>query len=95
YRSEADASKSQRGGGITKKYLNDRGYRILEALDAVSERYSATPAQVSLAWLIARPSITAPIVSASDVAQWHDLAKAADLSLDDDAINTLTDASAY
>ncbi len=95
YRSEADASKSQRGEGITKKYLNDRGYRILEALDAVSERYNATPAQVSLAWLIARPSITAPIVSASDVAQWHDLAKAADLSLDDDAIDTLTDASAY
>lgn len=95
YRSEADASKSPRGGGITKKYLNDRGYKILNALDDVAEQYNATPAQVSLAWLIARPSITAPIVSASSVDQWHDLAKAADLSLDDEAIQTLTDASAY
>lgn len=95
YRSEADASKSPRGGGITKKYLNSRGHKILNALDDVAERYNATPAQVSLAWLIARPSITAPIVSASSVEQWHDLAKAAELSLDSNAIRALTDASAY
>jgi len=95
YRSEADASKSPRGGGIVKKYLNSRGFKILNALDEVAEQYNATPAQVSLAWLMARPSITAPIVSASSVDQWHDLAKAAELSLDADAIQVLTDASAY
>ncbi|PRY42894.1 aryl-alcohol dehydrogenase-like predicted oxidoreductase [Spirosoma oryzae] len=95
YRSEADASKSPRGGGITKKYLNSRGHQILNALDDVAERYSATPAQISLAWLMARPSITAPIVSASSVDQWHDLAKSAELSLDSNAIKALTDASAY
>ncbi len=95
YRSEADASKSPRGGGITKKYLNSRGHKILNALDDVAERYNATPAQISLAWLIARPSITAPIVSASSVDQWNDLAKAAELSLDAEAIRQLSDASAY
>ncbi len=95
YRSEADASKSPRGGGITKKYLNSRGHQILNALDDVAERYSATPAQISLAWLMARPSITAPIVSASSVDQWYDLAKSAELSLDSNAIKALTDASAY
>lgn len=95
YRSEADASKSPRGGGITKKYLNSRGHKILDALDELTERYNATPAQISLAWLMTRPSITAPIVSASSVAQWHDLAKAAELSLDTDAIRKLSDASAY
>ncbi len=60
YRSEADLSKSQRGGRV-KKYLNERGFRILKALDEVAAQHNSTPARVALAWLIARPSITAPI----------------------------------
>jgi aryl-alcohol dehydrogenase-like predicted oxidoreductase len=93
YRSEADFSKSQRGGNM-KKYLNDRGLRILKALDEVAERYNATPAEVSLAWLIARPSITAPIASATKIEQLQELAKAASLNLDQAAIEQLTQASA-
>ncbi|GGE94014.1 aldo/keto reductase [Hymenobacter cavernae] len=93
YRSEEDFQKSQRGGGM-KKYLNDRGFRILKALDEVAERYNATPAEVSLAWLIARPSITAPIASATKIEQLQDLAKAAELSLDQAAVDQLTQASA-
>jgi aryl-alcohol dehydrogenase-like predicted oxidoreductase len=93
YRSEDDFKKSQRGGGM-KKYLNDRGFRILKALDEVAQRYNATPAQVSLAWLIARPSITAPIASATKIEQLQDLAKAAELKLDSAAIDQLTQASA-
>lgn len=88
YRSEADFKKSQRGGGM-KAYLNDRGLKILAALDAVAQRHDATPAQVSLAWLAARPSITAPIASATSVAQVQDLAKAARLKLSADDLATL------
>src|SRR6478752_639681 len=60
YRSQNDLSKSARGQAV-KKYMNDRGFRILQALDQVAEKRQATPAQVALAWLMARPSITAPI----------------------------------
>lgn len=94
YRSEADFAKSQRGQGM-KKYLNDRGFRILKALDEVAEQYKATPAQVSLAWLIARPSVTAPIASATSVEQLHDIARAAELTLDQAAIEKLATASAW
>ena len=94
YRSEADLSKSPRGQTV-KKYLNDRGFRILHALDQVAERHNATPAQVALAWLMARPSITAPIASATSVEQLNDLAAATRLELDHAAIELLDQASAY
>jgi aryl-alcohol dehydrogenase-like predicted oxidoreductase len=93
YRSEADLGKSPRGGGM-KSRLNDRGLRILAALDAVSARLGATPAQVALGWLIARPSITAPIASATSMQQLDDLVAAARLELDADAVRQLDAASA-
>jgi len=93
YRSEADLSKSPRGGGI-KGYLNERGFRILAALDEVASEYRATPAQVALAWQIARPGLTAPIASATSLAQWTELAGAARLRLSAGAIKTLDAASA-
>ncbi len=92
YRSEADFKKSPRGGGM-KSRLNERGLRILAALDAVSARLQATPAQVALAWLIARPSITAPIASATSLEQLADLIAAAQLKLDAEAIKQLDAAS--
>lgn len=94
YRSEADLSKSPRGQAV-KKYLNDRGFRILQALDQVAEKHQATPAQVALAWLMARPSITAPIASATSVQQLNDLARATQLELDRASIELLNKASAY
>jgi aryl-alcohol dehydrogenase-like predicted oxidoreductase len=94
YRSENDLSKSARGHGI-KKYLNERGFRILQALDEVAKKHHATPAQVSLAWLIARPSITAPIASATTVEQLNDLVQATELKLDASAIEQLNQASAW
>ena len=84
--------KSPRGGGI-KKMLNARGLSILKALDDVSARMKANPAQVALAWLIARPSITAPIASATNLDQLKDLIAAVHLKLDADAIKTLDTAS--
>ena len=92
YRSEADLGKSPRGGGV-KKYLDDRGLRILSALDAVSERYNTIPATVALAWLIARPSVTAPIASATSLQQLEPLLQAAQLTLDTAAIDQLNKAS--
>ena len=93
YRSEADLGKSPRGGGV-KGYLNERGMRILAALDAVADALHATPAQVALAWQIDRPGLTAPIASATSVAQWNELAGAARLHLKAEAIETLNRASA-
>ena len=81
YRTEDDLKKSQRGGGIGKKYLNDRGRAILSALDSVADRHSVTPAQVALAWLMQAPGITAPIASSTSVAQVNELLKATELQL--------------
>jgi aryl-alcohol dehydrogenase-like predicted oxidoreductase len=94
YRSLADAARSQTRGGRVKTYLDARGLGILQALDAVAAAHSATPAQVALAWLIARESVTAPIVSATDLTQLGDILKAAALTLTGDDIKTLDQASA-
>jgi len=93
YRSSADFGKSQRGGGMAK-HLNPRGLRILAALDAVAARTKTTPTAVALAWLVARPGITAPIASATTVAQVDDLVAGARLTLDAAAIKDLDTASA-
>ena len=93
YRSEGDLSKSARGGGI-KKYLNERGFKILAALDEVSREYGANPTQVALAWLMGRAGVTAPIVSATSLEQLGDLVKSAELKLDSRAVGVLDLASA-
>ncbi len=94
YRSEADLAKSARGKD-NKKYLNERGFRILAALDQVARQYDANPTRVALAWLIARPCITAPIASATSLEQLTDLIEATKLELDQAAIDLLNQASAY
>jgi aryl-alcohol dehydrogenase-like predicted oxidoreductase len=93
YRSEADASKGARGP-LVKKYLDERGLRILQALDEVAREYKSTPAKVALGWLIARPSITAPIASATNLSQIEDLLAATKLQLNQAAIERLNVASA-
>lgn len=94
YRSEADAAKSPaRGAHVVRRYLNPRGKRILAALDDVACRHAASVAQVALAWLIARPGITAPIVSATSVAQLRELAAARTLLLSRADIAALDSAS--
>ncbi len=94
YRSEADLDKSRARGAGVKQYLNPRGLRVLDALDAVAARTGSRPATVALAWLMARPSITAPIASATSVAQLRDLTDAAALNLDAEALASLDAASA-
>jgi aryl-alcohol dehydrogenase-like predicted oxidoreductase len=93
YRAEADLAEKARGNAV-KKYLNERGLRILAALDAVAAKYDSTPARVALAWLIARPTITAPIASATSLDQLNDLIAATRLKLDHESIESLNRASA-
>ena len=94
YRSEADLTKSKRGERSAGKYLNDRGFRILKALDKVAHEADTTLARVSLAWLIAKPTVAAPIASATNLAQLEDLIAAPSVELSADAIAILDEASA-
>jgi aryl-alcohol dehydrogenase-like predicted oxidoreductase len=95
YRTEADLSKSVRGSSIGPKYLNDRGRRILAALDAVVARHAqATPAQVALAWIMAQPGLTAPIASSTTPEQITELLRATELQLSPDDLRELGEASA-
>ena len=93
YRSEADVAKSARRD-MVKKYLNERGLRILETLDRVAQQYDVTPATVALAWLINRPGITAPIASATNLDQLSELIEATKLKLNPSSIDLLNQASA-
>ncbi|ANN66300.1 aldo/keto reductase [Bordetella bronchialis] len=95
YRTAADAGKSVRGKKIVETYLNERGQRILAALDQGAEATGATPAQVALAWTMAQPGITAPIASATSLAQLDDLVKAAYLQLPPEIMRSLDEASAW
>jgi aryl-alcohol dehydrogenase-like predicted oxidoreductase len=93
YRSEADLAKSPRGRGV-KRYLDERGLRILGALDEVSAGHGALPAQVALAWVMAQPGLTGPIASATSVAQLDELMGSARLTLTADDLAKLDKASA-
>jgi aryl-alcohol dehydrogenase-like predicted oxidoreductase len=93
YRSAADLAKSPRGAAV-KKYLDERGMRILDALDRIARVKQATPAQLALAWLMARPGITAPIASATSVAQLEELMGSVRITMDPESIEVLDRASA-
>jgi aryl-alcohol dehydrogenase-like predicted oxidoreductase len=89
YRNEADFEGKARGGGV-KKYLDERGRRVLGALDLVAKEYGATPARVALAWLMTRPGVVAPIASATSIDHVKDLVAATELRLAQDAVEVLT-----
>jgi aryl-alcohol dehydrogenase-like predicted oxidoreductase len=93
YRSEGDLGKSARGGGV-KAYLNERGERILAALDQVSAGRGVRQAEVALAWLIGKAGVTAPIASATSIAQIESLIRAASLTLSEDEMSALDQAGA-
>ena len=91
YRSQADLGKSPRGKGIAK-YLDDKGLRILAALDQVAEKTGAAHAEIALAWVNAQAGVAAPIASATSVAQLESLARGARLSLGEADLALLTKA---
>ncbi|MGE3146401.1 MAG: aldo/keto reductase [Pseudorhodoplanes sp.] len=94
YRSRGDLGKSAARSSRVEKYLDPRGLRILGALDTVAARHGATPAQIALAWLLARPSVTAPIVSATSLPQLAEILKAPGIRLGGDDMAALNAASA-
>ncbi len=92
YRSAADMEGRARGPRV-EKYLNDYGFGVVAALDDVAKRYNAKPVQIAMAWLIARPSVTAPIASATNADQLSELLKSAEIVLDAAAIQQIDVAS--
>jgi aryl-alcohol dehydrogenase-like predicted oxidoreductase len=93
YRSKSDLKASARGSAV-EKYLNERGSRILDALDTVAQAHGAKPAEVALAWLIAREGVTAPIASATSIEQVDSLVRATQLELSAHETDALSAASA-
>ncbi|HKW76432.1 MAG TPA: aldo/keto reductase [Terriglobales bacterium] len=94
YRTQAETASRPRAK-MLKKYFDQRGLNILSALEQVAQRLKATQAQVALAWLMARPSITAPIASATSPEQLRELLLSTELHLDSSAVSVLDQASAY
>jgi len=94
YRTDADLNKSVRGGRV-KKYLNERGLRILNAIDELSEKYGVSQAGIALAWLVNKPAVTAPIVSVTKIQHLEAFTEAAELNISDEDMKLLDDASAY
>jgi len=92
YRSKADMEGRIRGSRV-EKYMNDYGFGVVAALDNVAKRVNAKPGQVAIAWLIARPSVTAPIASATNLDQLKELMGAAEIKLDAAAIQEIDAAS--
>lgn len=94
YRPDGPAPDSARAGRIRERYQDERGWALLEALDAVAEAQDASVAQVALAWLLARPAVTAPIVGANSPAQLQELLPAVELELSEAQVGALDEASA-
>ena len=94
YRQESDRSQSPRGAGV-KKYMNDRGFQIIDTLEEIAAEHKSNCAQIAIAWLVHRPSITAPIASATKMEQLDDLIAAAQIELSDENIKRLDAASQY
>lgn len=93
YRPGTDVSQTARGGSV-KKYMNERGFAVVAALDEIAQAHRATPARVALAWLLAQPGVTAPIASATSDRQLDDLIGAASLKLDRASVERLNEVSA-
>jgi aryl-alcohol dehydrogenase-like predicted oxidoreductase len=94
YRTEQDLSKSVRGlARVKESYFNDKGHRIIRALDEVAERVDAPVASVAVAWVLANPDITAPIASATSLEQLEALKRATELRLDDESLAILNSVS--
>jgi aryl-alcohol dehydrogenase-like predicted oxidoreductase len=95
YRTTDDKSKSVHGDGVTKKYLNERGLRILKALEETANHYNVNMATIAIAWLATRSSITAPIASATNLVQLKELMKSTEIKLESVFIEKLNTASSY
>lgn len=95
YRRGQEVPESGRAGMVQARYYNDQAFDLLDRIDEVARRHGSTPAQISLAWLLARPGITSPITSANTAQQWQDLAGAVEIELSQEDIRSLDEASSW
>lgn len=95
YRPNQAVPAGGRAQSVQSRYMNERGFAILEQVERIAAEHNATPTQVALAWILARPSVTAPIVSATSVKQTQELLGAVDVKLDEAALAPLAQASAW
>jgi aryl-alcohol dehydrogenase-like predicted oxidoreductase len=95
YQKDAPLPPTPRAAGVKQKYMNDRGFKVLDGVRSLAKMHDVPPGQVALAWLIARPSITAPIASATSADQVKELVAAAELKLSPEEISSLDTASAW
>jgi aryl-alcohol dehydrogenase-like predicted oxidoreductase len=95
YQKNAPLPTTARAQGVQQKYMNDRGFKVLDAVQSVASAKNVAVSQVALAWLMARPSITAPIASATNADQAKELIAAAELSLTSEEIKKIEEASAW
>ncbi|NQD70551.1 aldo/keto reductase [Sphingobacterium shayense] len=95
YQNEADFSESPRSEGVKMKYWNDRGIKIISTVLDLASQYDTTASAVSLAWLLAKPSVAAPIASATKKSHLESFSQAVELALSPDDIGRLDEASRY
>jgi aryl-alcohol dehydrogenase-like predicted oxidoreductase len=95
YRRDAEIPQSARADGVKKRYFNERGWAIIDALEQASQAHTATMAQTALAWLLSRPSITSPIIGANHPEQLQDALGAVDVTLTSDEVKQLESASSW
>lgn len=94
YQRDGAEPATRRAGPVRARWMNEHGFRVLDEVVAVAAEAGATPAQVSLAWILARPSVTGPIASATSAAQLGELMGALELRLEPEALRRLDEASA-
>jgi aryl-alcohol dehydrogenase-like predicted oxidoreductase len=95
YRRDGALPNSQRAGGVQQRFMNDRGFAILDAVEGVAKAHKATSTQIALAWILSRPGMTAPIASATSVEQVDELLGAAEITLSAGDLTALDTASAW
>lgn len=87
YRREGPLPETARAAGVQRNYFNDRGFAVLAQIEAAARERGVTPGQIAVAWLIAQPGITAPIASATSVAQVEELLEAMRLDIPADLLD--------
>lgn len=95
YRRDEPLPDSARAGGVQQRFMNERGWRVLDAVEEVARRHNAAPAQVSLAWLMQRPAVVSPIIGANTPEQLRDILGATEIGLEQDDVAVLDEASAW
>jgi aryl-alcohol dehydrogenase-like predicted oxidoreductase len=95
YRRDQPLPESGRAESVKNRFLHDQGYTLIECVEEIAQRHQVTPAQVSLAWLLARPAISSPITSANTAQQWRELAPSTEITLTPEDIEALDNASAW